>query len=196
MLPHTYLVTLYCTTLLWRSVKQISSTFTICFRFPHQSMQQTHMMHSLGPGHLAAQGMHPSMRTNQMMEQQQQQQVQQQQQLIRQHPIRVRTHTHTPPNALCQGWTINRNRNSEPLTNVLFPHRLFRFFNPVNTFPLKMYYRQCSRYIIVIKVKCLINRILGFWFRFFNFDFRLYRPALHCGILYISHNAYISVIRL
>ncbi len=106
------------------------------------------------------------------------------------------THTHTHPNALCQGWTINRNRNSEPLTNILFPHRLFRFFNPVNTFPLKMYYHQCSRYIIVIKVKCLINQILGFWFRFFNFDFRLYRPALHCGILYISHNAYISVIRL
>uniref|UniRef100_A0A671R9G5 Mediator of RNA polymerase II transcription subunit 12-like n=1 Tax=Sinocyclocheilus anshuiensis TaxID=1608454 RepID=A0A671R9G5_9TELE len=61
-------------------------------RFSHQSMQQS-MMHGLGQGHLGAQGMHPSMRPNQMMEQQQQQQ---QQQLIRQHPaLRVRT-PHTP----------------------------------------------------------------------------------------------------
>uniref|UniRef100_A0A671R980 Mediator of RNA polymerase II transcription subunit 12-like n=1 Tax=Sinocyclocheilus anshuiensis TaxID=1608454 RepID=A0A671R980_9TELE len=52
-------------------------------RFSHQSMQQS-MMHGLGQGHLGAQGMHPSMRPNQMMEQQQQQQ---QQQLIRQHPF-------------------------------------------------------------------------------------------------------------
>uniref|UniRef100_A0A9J7XU16 Mediator complex subunit 12 n=1 Tax=Cyprinus carpio carpio TaxID=630221 RepID=A0A9J7XU16_CYPCA len=67
-------------------------------RFPHQSMQQTPMMQGLG--HLGAQGMHPNMRTNQMMEQQQQQQQQQQQaqqqqqQMIRQHSaLRVRTHT-------------------------------------------------------------------------------------------------------
>ncbi len=33
----------------------------------------------------------------------------------------------------------NRNRNSEPLTNVIFPCRLFRYFN--YTSPLKTYYR-------------------------------------------------------
>lgn len=61
-------------------------------------MQQTPMMHGLGQGHLQTQGMHPNMRTNQMLDQQQQQQqaqaqaqAQQQQQFMRQQALRVRS---------------------------------------------------------------------------------------------------------
>ncbi|MCJ8735715.1 hypothetical protein PDJAM_G00250610 [Pangasius djambal] len=59
-------------------------------RFTHQPMQQTPMMHGLGQGHMQAQGMHPNMRTNQMLDQQQAQQQaqQQQQQFLRQQALR------------------------------------------------------------------------------------------------------------
>ncbi|XP_058264024.1 mediator of RNA polymerase II transcription subunit 12 isoform X2 [Hemibagrus wyckioides] len=65
-------------------------------RFTHQPMQQTPMMHGLGQGHMQTQGMHPNMRTNQMLDQQQQQQqqaqaqaqAQQQQQFMRQQALR------------------------------------------------------------------------------------------------------------
>lgn len=46
-------------------------------------------MHSLGQGHMQAQGMHPNMRTNQILDQQQQQQQQVQQQFLRQQALRV-----------------------------------------------------------------------------------------------------------
>ncbi|KAI4897312.1 hypothetical protein NFI96_034020, partial [Prochilodus magdalenae] len=57
-------------------------------RFTHQSMQQTPIMHSLGQGHMGAQGVHPGMRPNQMLDQQQQQQQAQQQQFLRQQALR------------------------------------------------------------------------------------------------------------
>lgn len=61
-------------------------------------MQQTPMMHGLGQGHMQTQGMHPNMRTNQMLDQQQQAQAQaqaqQQQQFMRQQALRVRSLSH------------------------------------------------------------------------------------------------------
>lgn len=62
-------------------------------RFPHQPIQQNPIMHSLG--HMGGQGVHPSMRPNQMLAEQQQQQqqqqqaAQQQQQYLRQQALRV-----------------------------------------------------------------------------------------------------------
>lgn len=44
-------------------------------RFPHQPMQQSQLLHGLT--HMGSQGMHPSMRPNQMMDPQQQQAQQQ-----------------------------------------------------------------------------------------------------------------------
>uniref|UniRef100_A0AAR2INR2 Mediator complex subunit Med12 domain-containing protein n=1 Tax=Pygocentrus nattereri TaxID=42514 RepID=A0AAR2INR2_PYGNA len=61
-------------------------------RFTHQPIQQAPMMHSLGQGHMGAQGVHPGMRPNQMLDQQQQQQQAQQQQFLRQQALRVCTH--------------------------------------------------------------------------------------------------------
>uniref|UniRef100_A0A6Q2Y7J9 Mediator complex subunit Med12 domain-containing protein n=1 Tax=Esox lucius TaxID=8010 RepID=A0A6Q2Y7J9_ESOLU len=66
-------------------------------RFPHQSIQQTPIMHGLS--HMGAQGVHPGMRPNQMLAEQQQQAQQQQaqqqqaqqqqQQYLRQQALRV-----------------------------------------------------------------------------------------------------------
>uniref|UniRef100_W5KWG0 Mediator complex subunit 12 n=1 Tax=Astyanax mexicanus TaxID=7994 RepID=W5KWG0_ASTMX len=63
-------------------------------RFAHQPMQQASMMHGLPQGHMAAQGVHPGMRPNQILDQQQQAAQQQQQQFLRQQALRVCAHQH------------------------------------------------------------------------------------------------------
>lgn len=69
----------------------VFNVIIIPVRFPHQPIQQNPIMHSLG--HMGGQGVHPSMRPNQMLAEQQQQQqqqaAQQQQQYLRQQALRV-----------------------------------------------------------------------------------------------------------